>query len=132
MANPIVVHLHSDAIFKNWARTIGELGHGSPANPNLVALVRVFFSCHTNFDLDEREKKQQKSRSGNAVVCACALVGLTASRFWQARWGHFFVLIYSLALPACSSQSNPARQWDCICVIDLSDLHDWDERLLAE
>src|SRR5438270_13149084 len=72
MANPVVIHFAFGRDFQELGAHYRRARARVPGKSNLVALVRVFFSYHTNFDLDEREQKQQKSRSGNAVVCACA------------------------------------------------------------
>ena len=122
--------LHSDAIFKNWAGTIGELAHVSPANQIWLRWCGYFFLI-TPFliwmNMNRNSRREDGTTSWFLPVLLVATYGLT---IWQARWGYFFVLIYSLALPVLLEpiKSRPAV-WIAFMLSMYPILHDWDERL---
>jgi hypothetical protein len=90
----------SSAIFKNWASTIGELAHVSPANPiwfrwcGYLVLVAPFLIW---MSVRARKDGAQGLHALQVYVLLIATYFLT---IWQARWAYFFVLIFALALPA--------------------------------
>src|SRR5207248_6834265 len=97
---PSLSIFYSDAIFKNWANTIGELAHVSPTNPIwlgwcgyllLVAPILLWMRIR------DRTDGAHGLRSLPIYVLLIATYFFT---IWQARWGYFFVLIFALALPA--------------------------------
>src|SRR6266496_893191 len=122
--------LHSDAIFKNWARTIGELAHVSPANQIWLRWCGYFFLI-TPFliwmNVNRNSRRPDGAMPWFVPVLLVATYGLT---IWQARWGYFFVLIYALALPALlESIKSRAAVWLAFVLSIYPILHDWDERL---
>jgi len=122
--------LHSDAIFKNWARTIGELAHVSPANQIWLRWCGYFFLI-TPFliwmNVNRNSRRPDGAMPWFVPVLLVATYGLT---IWQARWGYFFVLIYALALPALlESIKSRAAVWIAFVLSIYPILHDWDERL---
>ena len=127
---PSLSILHSDAIFKNWARTIGELGHVSPANPIWLRWCGYFFLIAPILiwmNVNKNSRKADRVTPWFVPVLLVATYGLT---IWQARWGYFFVLIYSLALPALLEPiKSRAAVWIAFVLSTYPILHDWDERL---
>ena len=124
--------LESYPIFKNWAGTIGELAHVSPANPVwlrwcgfllLVAPFLIWMNIRTRRD---------GGRSGlsrpTSLCCFCSPRYFLT--IWQARWGYFFVLIFALALPALLAPiKSRAAVWIAFVLSIFPILRDWDERL---
>ena len=122
MANPVVIYFAFGRDFQELGAHYRRARARVPGKSNLVALVRVFFSYHTNSDLDEREQKQQKSRSGNAVVCACASCCDLRPHDLAGALGIFFCInLLTCAVRVARANQIPRGSVDCICVIDLSD-----------
>src|ERR1044071_5839092 len=127
---PSLSILHAAPIFKNWARTIGELAGVSPANPIwlhwcgyflLITPFLIWISVRTR-------------RAGEHRVYALPIhVLLIATYFftiWQARWAYFFVLIFALALPVLLAPIKlPVAVWIAFVLSIFPILRDWDERL---
>jgi hypothetical protein len=127
---PSLSIFHSNAIFRNWARTIGELGHVSPENPAwlrwcgyllLVAPFLIWTSIRIR-------------RDGADGLCALPIYALLVATcvltIWQARWAYFFVLSFALALPALFAPiKSAAAVWIAFVLSIFPILHDWDERL---
>jgi hypothetical protein len=127
---PSLSILHSDAIFKNWARTIGELAHVSPGNQIWLRWCGYFFLI-TPFliwmNVNRNSKRADGATPWFVPVLLVATYGLT---IWQARWGYFFVLIYALALAALLEPiKSRAEVWIAFVLSIYPILHDWDERL---
>jgi hypothetical protein len=122
--------LHSDAIFKNWARTIGELAHVSPANQIWLRWCGYFFLIIPFLiwmNVNRNSRRDDGATPWFVPVLLVATYGLT---IWQARWGYFFVLIYALALPALLKPiKSHAAVWIAFVLSIYPILHDWDERL---
>jgi len=122
--------LHSNAIFRNWAQTIGELAHVSPANSVwlrwcgyllLVAPFLILMSVRT------RKDGAQGLRALPVYTLLLATYVLT---IWQARWGYFFVSIFALALPALLAPiKSRAAVWTAFVLSIFPILRDWDEKL---
>jgi hypothetical protein len=119
----------TNTVFQDWAGTIGELGHVSPANPVwlrwcgfllLVAPFLIWMNVRTR-------------RDGAQGLRALVYVLLFTSYFltvWQARWGYFFVLIFAIALPALLAPiKSRAAVWIAFVLSLYPILRDWDERL---
>jgi hypothetical protein len=127
---PALLFWTSDAIFKNWARTIGELAHVSPANPIwlrwcgyflLITLFLMWMSITTRRD---------GAPGVRALPVYVLLITTYVLTIWQARWGYFFVLIFALALPALLAPVKArAAVWIAFVLSIYPILRDWDERL---
>ncbi len=127
---PSLSVLRSNGIFRNWAHTIGELVHISPANPIwlrwcgylfLVAPFLIWMNIRT------RRDGAQRVRILAIYVLLFATYLLT---IWQARWGYFFALIFALALPALLAPiKSRAAVWIAFVLSIFPILRDWDERL---
>jgi hypothetical protein len=125
---PSLAIVQSNAVFKNWAGTIGELGHVSPANPlwlrwcGYLILIAAFliWMCVRNRDGGRKPPVF-------VLVLLVATYGLT---IWQARWGYFFVLIFALALPALLEPiKSSVAVWIAFVLSIFPILRDWDENL---
>jgi hypothetical protein len=126
---PSLAIFYSNAIFKNWASTIGELAHVSPANPVwlrwcgyflLIAPFLIWMGIRTR-------------RDGAHGVCALPIYILLVATYvltiWQARWGYFFVLVFVLALPALLAPiKSHAAVWIAFVLSAIPILREWDER----
>ncbi len=135
---PSLSIVHSNPIFRNWARTIGELAHVAPANPIwlrwcgyflLVAPFLIWMSVRTRMDgAPPFDFAQGRLRGGLPIyVLLIATYFLT---IWQARWGYFFVLIFALALPVLLAPiKSPAAVWIAFVLSVFPILRDWDEKL---
>jgi hypothetical protein len=122
--------LKTNAVFQDWAGTIGELGHVSPANPVwlrwcgfllLIAPFLIWMNVRT------RRDGAPGLRALPVYELLCTSYFLTV---WQARWGYFFVLIFALALPALLAPiKSRAAVWIAFVLSLYPILRDWDERL---
>jgi hypothetical protein len=129
---PAISILRSNELFKNWARTIGELAHVSPANPVwfrwagymiAVAPILVWLSI--------RKREHDVSSPGRASLPVYAvLIATYFLTIWQARWAYFFVLIFAIALPALLEPIRSRAAVSIAFVLSIFPiLRDWDERL---
>jgi hypothetical protein len=122
--------IYSDPLFQNWARTIGELAHVSPANPIwlrwigyllLIVPLLVWYSVAKT-----RNRTEQKTPAFVLVL----LVTTYFLTIWQARWGYFFVLLFALALPLLL---EPIKLRTAVWIVFLLSifpiLREWDEKL---
>ena len=122
--------LYPGAIFKNWARTIGELAHVTAANPIWLRWCGYFllitpFLIWMGTNRDRRRAEQ--AMPWFVPVLLVATYGLT---IWQARWGYFFVLIFALALPALLAPiKSRAAVWTAFVLSIYPILRDWDQML---
>jgi hypothetical protein len=117
---------YSNPMFQNWAGTIGELEHVSPANPIwlrwcgyllFVTPLLVWISV----------TKAKRTTPAFVVVLLAATYVLT---IWQARWGYFFALIFALTLPHLLEPiKSRAAVWIAFFLSMLPVLRDWDEKL---
>jgi hypothetical protein len=141
---PTLSIFHSTEIFKNWAGTIGELAHVSPANPiwlrwtGYLLLVAPFLIClgaitrlrpatARQASTSRSTRKSQQNMPAFIVLLLVATYGLTV---WQARWAYFFVVIFALALPSLLEPiKSRAAVWVAFVLSILPILHDWDERI---
>ena len=127
---PSLSIFHSNAIFENWSRTIGELAHVSPTNAIwlrwcgyllLVAPFLIWMSIKAGRDC---------APGGRALPISVLLIATYFLTIWQARWAYFFVLIFALALPALLAPiKSPAAVWIASVLSIFPILRDWDERL---
>ena len=137
---PSLPIFHASEIFKNWAGTIGELAHVSPANPIwlrwagyliLLAPFLLWLGAITRLRpataWQASKSKSQRNMPAFIVLLLVATYGLT---IWQARWAYFFVLIFALALPSLLEPiKSRAAVWVAFALSILPILHDWDERI---
>jgi hypothetical protein len=128
---PSFTIFQSSTIFKNWAGTIGELGHVVPSNPiwlrwcGYLLLITPFLIW-----MNVRRYGAQRLRAPPACVLLIVTYFLT---IWQARWGYFFVLMFVLALPALLAPiKSGAAVWIAVVLSMSPILQDWDERLWPE
>jgi heme exporter protein D len=127
---PSLAIFHSNAIFKNWASTIGELAHVSPAN---VIWLRWcgYFLLLTPFliwmSVSRNSRRSEQTMPRFVPTLLVATYGLT---IWQARWAYFFVLMFALALPALLAPiKSRVAVWIAFVLSIFPILRDWDERL---
>ena len=127
---PSLAIFRSAAIFKNWASTIGELAHVSPANPIwlrwcgcslLLTPFLIWITISRNWTRSERAMPW---------FMPVILVATYALTIWQARWGYFSVLIFAIALPALLAPiKSRVAVWIAFVLSMYPILRDWDERL---
>src|SRR5215831_1705152 len=127
---PSFAIFQSNATFKNWASTIGELEYVSPGNPVWLRwcgflLLLTPFLIWMNFRMPK--DGAQGLRALPVFVLLITTYFLTV---WQARWGYFFVLIFGIALPALLAPiKSRAAVWIAFVLSLFPILRDWDERL---
>jgi hypothetical protein len=126
---PSITIFQSNPSFENWARTIGELAHISPANSvwfrwcGFLLLVAPFLIW---MNIKSRSTSRQATPRF-VLVLLLATYGLT---IWQARWGYFFVLIFALALPALLAPiKSRVAVWTAFILSTFPFLRDWDQKL---
>ncbi|HVD95109.1 MAG TPA: hypothetical protein VNE84_03095 [Candidatus Limnocylindria bacterium] len=127
---PALLFWTSDAIFKNWARTIGELAHVSPANPIWLRWCGYFLLITPFLIWMSMKERGLGAPGGRALPVYVLLIATYCLTIWQARWGYFFVLIFALALPALLAPvKSRAAVWIAFVLSIYPILRDWDERL---
>jgi hypothetical protein len=130
---PSFAIFQSNPAFKNWAHTIGELAHVSPANPvwlrwcGYLLLITPFLIW---FGLWERTSKSTSKSEAPPLFIVVLLFATYAMTIWQARWAYFFVSIFAVALPALLEPIKwRAAVWIAFVLSILPILRDWDETL---
>jgi len=127
---PSLSIFHSNAIFKNWASTIGELAHVSPANPIWLRWCGYFLLITPFLIWMSVSRNSRRSEQTTPWFVPVILIATYALTIWQARWGYFFVLIFALALPVLLTPiKSRAAVWIAFVLSMYPILHDWDERL---
>ncbi|MEP7014994.1 MAG: hypothetical protein ABI925_06110 [Verrucomicrobiota bacterium] len=133
---PSLSILDSTAIFKNWARTIGELAHVSPANviwlrwSGYLLLFVPVLVLMGSIKIKSMIKSVSMSRQETPAFILFLLVATYGLTIWQARWAYFFVLIFALTLPALLEPiKSRSAVWIAFTLSILPILRDWDERL---
>jgi hypothetical protein len=122
--------LYSTLLFQNWARTIGELAHVSPANPIWLRWTGYLLLVTPFLIWISMTKARHKSKETTPTSLLVLLVATYALTIWQARWGYFFVLIFALALPRLLEPiKSRAAVWIAFSLSISPILRDWDERL---
>lgn len=118
--------LYYGSLFENWARTIGELKHVSPANPIwlrwcgylLLVMPLLIWIGFT------------KSKRTTPLFILALLVATYVLTIWQARWGYFLALIFALAMPSLLEPiQSRAAVWIAFFLSIFPMLRDWDEKL---
>jgi hypothetical protein len=127
---PSLSIFHSNAIFKNWASTIGELAHVLPANPIWLRWCGYFLLLTPVLIWITISRNRTRSERAMPWFVPVILVATYALTIWQARWGYFFVLIFALALPVLLTPINSrVAVWIAFVLSMYPILRDWDERL---
>jgi hypothetical protein len=122
--------LYSNPLFQNWARTIGEFAHVSPANPIWLRWTGYLLLVTPFLIWISVTKTMYKSKERTPTSILVLLVATYALTIWQARWGYFFVLIFALVLPRLLELiKSRAAVWIAFFLSILPILRDWDERL---
>jgi hypothetical protein len=122
--------LYSDPLFQNWARTIGELAHISPANPIWLRWTGYLFLITPFLIWISVTRSRRKGEQTTPAFVLVLLVATYALTIWQARWGYFFVLLFAVALPSLLEPiKSRAAVWIAFFLSILPILRDWDERL---
>jgi hypothetical protein len=126
---PSLAIFKSNAIFTNWAGTIGELAHVSPTNRAwvhwcgylvLIAPFLIWISTRTRKDGAE---------GLHALPIYVLLIATFFLTIWEVRWAYFFVLIFAVALPALLAPIKSATVvWIAFVLSIFPILRDWDER----
>jgi hypothetical protein len=133
---PAISIFRSNEIFKNWARTIGELAHVSPTNPVwfhwagymiAVAPILLWLSIGKR---EDGAPSPRRASFGRALAVYAALIATYFLTIWQARWAYFFVLIFAIALPALLEPIRSRAAVSIAFVLSiLPILRNWDARL---
>jgi len=127
---PSLSIFHANAIFKNWASTIGELAHVSPANVIWLRWCGYFLLLTPVLIWVRVRYRRDGAPGGGALSIYVLLVATYFLTIWQARWGYFFALIFALALPALLEPiKSRAAVWIAFVLSIFPILRDWDERL---
>ncbi len=127
---PSLSIFHSNAIFKNWASTIGELAHVLPANPIWLRWCGYFLLLTPVLIWITISRNRTRSERAMPWFVPVILVATYALTIWQARWGYFFVLVFVVALPALLEPiKSRAALWIAFALSILPILRDWDQRL---
>jgi hypothetical protein len=127
---PSLAIFYSNAIFKNWASTIGELAHVSPANPIWMRWCGYFLLLTPVLIWITISRNSRRSEQTMPWFVPVILVATYALTIWQARWGYFFVLIFAVALPALLEPiKSRGALWIAFVLSIFPILRDWDERL---
>lgn len=127
---PSLSILSANAPFRNWASTIGELAHISPANPIWLRWCGYLLLV-TPFLIWLRLTRSRRTRDESTPSFVLALLIATyLLTIWQARWGYFFVLVFALALPDLLEViKSRAAVWIVFLLSVLPILRDWDEKI---
>jgi hypothetical protein len=127
---PSLSILYLEPLFQNWARTIGELAHVSPANPIWLRWTGYLLLVTPFLIWISATKSRRESELKTPVFVFVLLVATYALTIWQARWAYFFVLLFALALPRLlEAIKSYAAVWIAFFLSIFPILRDWDERL---
>jgi hypothetical protein len=122
--------LYSDPLFQNWAHTIGELKHVSPANPIWLRWCGYLLLVTPFLIWINVTKNRGKSEHATPVFVLVLLIATYALTIWQARWGYFFVMLFALALPRLLEPiKSRAAVWIAFLLSIFPIFRDWDETL---
>jgi hypothetical protein len=121
---------YSGEIFKNWARTIGELAHVSPANPVWFRWAGYMITVAPILIWSSLRGRGLGAPGGRALPIYVLLVATYLLTIWQARWAYFFVLIFAIALPALLEPIKSRAAVSIAFILSIFPiLVDWDTRL---
>jgi hypothetical protein len=122
--------MYSNPLFQNWAHTIGELTHVSPANPIWSRWCGYLFLVTPFLAWFSVAKTRHKSELRPPTFVLVLLVATYVLTIWQARWGYLFVLVFALALPRLLEPiKSRGAVWIAFFLSIFPILRDWDERL---
>jgi hypothetical protein len=120
----------TNEIFKNWARTIGELAHVSPTNPVWFRWAGYMIAVAPLLIWIRWRERKRGAPGGRALPIYVLLVATYFLTIWQARWAYFFVLIFAIALPALLEPIKSRAAVSIAFILSiLPILGDWDARL---
>jgi hypothetical protein len=121
--------LYADRLFQNWASTIGELAHVSPANPIWLSWTGYLLLI-TPFLIWISVTKSRRKTECTPMFVLVLLVATYALTIWQARWGYFFVMLFAVALPRLLEPiKSRLAVWIAFFLSISPILRDWDQRL---
>lgn len=122
--------LYSNPLFQNWARTIGELGHVSPANPIWLRWAGYLLLITPFLIWINLTKIRRESELMTPLFVLVLLVATYTLTIWQVRWGYFFVLLFALAIASLLEPiKSRAAVWIAFLLSIFPVLRDWDDRL---
>ena len=122
--------LYSNPLFQNWARTIGELAHVSPANPIWLRWTGYLLLVTPFLIWIRTIKSRHESERTTPLFVLVLLVAAYGLTVWQARWGYFFVLVFALAVPRLLEPiKSRGAVWIAFLLSIFPILRDWDEKL---
>ena len=120
----------SNAAFQNWAGTIGELAHVSPADPVWLRWCGFLLLLMPFFIWMNVRTRTDGTPGGLALPIYVLLIATYVLTIWEARWGYFFVLMFALAIPALLGPiTSSVAVWIVFVLSLFPILRDWDERL---
>jgi hypothetical protein len=137
---PSLPIFHSNASFKNWASTIGELAHVSAAHPVwlrwcgymlLVTPILLWLRVRRRDGAPGHARSATALQAvGRALPVYVLLIATYFLTMWQARWGYFFVLIFALSLPDLLEPiKSRGAVWIAFVLSVFPILRDWDQTL---
>lgn len=127
---PSFSSLYSDPSSGNWARTIGELTHVSPANPVWLRWCGYFLLISPFLIWISVRARRDGGPGRRAVPIYVLLLATYLLTIWQARWAYFFVLMFALAVPALLEPiKSRAAVWIAFVLSMFPISRDWDETL---
>jgi hypothetical protein len=127
---PAISIFRSNEIFRNWARTIGELARVSPANPIWFRWAGYMIAVAPILLWLSIRRRKDRMPGDRALPVYVALIATYFLTIWQARWAYFFVLTFAIALPALL---EPIKSRAAVSIAFMMSifpiLRDWDTRL---
>jgi hypothetical protein len=127
---PSFAMFQSNTVFQNWAGTIGELAHVSPANPVWLRWCGYLLFVAPFLIWMNIRRQGHGAHRVHALPIYVLLFATYFLTVWQARWGYFFVLIFAIALPALLAPiKSGVAVWIAFVLSAFPILRDWDEKL---
>jgi hypothetical protein len=122
--------VYSNPLFQNWAHTIGELAHISPANPIWLRWCGYLLLVTPLLIWLRVARTRDKGELTPPTFVLALLIATYVLTIWQARWGYFFVLVFALALPRLLEPvKSRGAVWIAFFLSIFPIARDWDERL---
>jgi hypothetical protein len=127
---PAISIFRSNELFKNWARTIGELAHVSPASAVWFRWAGYMIAVAPILLWLSIRKRKDGAPGGRALPVYVVLIATYFLTIWQARWAYFFVLIFAITLPALLEPIKSRAAVSIAFILSIFPvLRDWDARL---